>query len=98
MRYIGITSALSGEGKTTIAGNLAQLFAATGPTLLVDADMRNPQLTKALTPILAPRTLDNRETPWPARTASIPGCPGLSFLGLDQEQFGAQSNWFEQGG
>ncbi|MDB5594155.1 MAG: hypothetical protein JWM36_1116 [Hyphomicrobiales bacterium] len=98
MRYIGITSALSGEGKTTIAGNLAQLFAATGPTLLVDADMRNPQLTKALTPILAPRTLDNREPPWPARTASIPGCPGLSFLGLDQEQFGAQSNWFEQGG
>ncbi|MDB5651265.1 MAG: hypothetical protein JWL62_2785 [Hyphomicrobiales bacterium] len=98
MRYIGITSALSGEGKTTIAGNLAQLFAATGPTLLVDADMRNPQLTHALSPLLTPRTADGRNTPWPAKTNNIPGCPGLSFLGLDQAQFSTQSNWFEQGG
>ena len=49
VRCIGITSATSNDGKTTVALNLAQSFAAAQKrTLLIDADMRNPSLHKAL--------------------------------------------------
>jgi succinoglycan biosynthesis transport protein ExoP len=48
---IGIVSAVPAEGKTTIAGNLAQLLANGGNrTLLIDADLRNPSLTKMMAP------------------------------------------------
>jgi capsular exopolysaccharide synthesis family protein len=48
---LAITSALPNEGKTTIAANLATLFALSGvKTLLVDADLRNASLTRALAP------------------------------------------------
>lgn len=48
-RCIAITSATSNDGKTTVALNLAQSFAsAQKRTLLIDADMRNPSLHKAL--------------------------------------------------
>jgi succinoglycan biosynthesis transport protein ExoP len=44
---LGIASALPGEGKTTLALNLAALIAASGRTvLLIDADLRNPGLTR----------------------------------------------------
>ncbi|RWM77981.1 MAG: chain-length determining protein, partial [Mesorhizobium sp.] len=42
-RVIGIVSVLPGEGKSTVAANLAGLLAANGSkTLLVDGDLRNP--------------------------------------------------------
>lgn len=48
-RCIALTSATSNDGKTTVALNPAQSFAAAQKrTLLVDADMRNPSLHKAL--------------------------------------------------
>jgi succinoglycan biosynthesis transport protein ExoP len=48
---IAITSALPNEGKTTIAANLATLFALSGVrTLLVDGDLRNASLTRSLAP------------------------------------------------
>lgn len=48
-KVIGVVSALPGEGKSTAAANLAQLLATNGSkTLLIDGDLRNPALTRAL--------------------------------------------------
>jgi succinoglycan biosynthesis transport protein ExoP len=51
VRVIGIVSALPGEGKTTIASNLAHAIAHGGSaTLLIDGDLRSPALTKLTAP------------------------------------------------
>jgi polysaccharide biosynthesis transport protein len=48
-KVIGIVSALPGEGKTTVAAGFAAFVAKSGArTLLVDADLRNPSMTRAL--------------------------------------------------
>lgn len=48
-RVIGVVSVLPTEGKSTVAANLAELLAASGTrTLLIDADLRNPGLTRTL--------------------------------------------------
>jgi succinoglycan biosynthesis transport protein ExoP len=50
-RVIGFTSSLPNEGKSTIAFSLAQLMAQVGTrTILVDCDLRNPSLSRALAP------------------------------------------------
>jgi succinoglycan biosynthesis transport protein ExoP len=50
-KVIAFTSALPGEGKSTIAGALAQLIAQVGGSvILVDCDLRNPTLSRTLTP------------------------------------------------
>lgn len=44
-----VASALAGEGKSTLAINLARVFARQGcTTLLIDADVRNPTLSQRL--------------------------------------------------
>jgi receptor protein-tyrosine kinase len=49
VRTILVTSAGPGEGKTTVATNLAITLAKhKGPVLLVDADLRRPRVAKAL--------------------------------------------------
>jgi len=49
VRTILVTSAGPGEGKTTVATNLAITLAQhKGPVLLVDADLRRPRVAKAL--------------------------------------------------
>ena len=48
-RIIGVISLLPGEGKSTVAANLAGLLAANGAkTLLIDGDLRNPGLSRSL--------------------------------------------------
>jgi exopolysaccharide transport family protein len=48
-KVIGIVSALPGEGKTTVAMGFANFVAKSGArTLLVDADLRNPSMTRSL--------------------------------------------------
>lgn len=50
-RVIGVVSAIPNEGKTLVASNLAQLVAHAGQrALLIDADLRNPSMTRALAP------------------------------------------------
>ncbi|WP_370894796.1 polysaccharide biosynthesis tyrosine autokinase [Janibacter sp. GXQ6167] len=48
-RSVVITSATQGEGKSTVSTNLARMLAAAGqPTLLVDADLRRPNVANLL--------------------------------------------------
>jgi polysaccharide biosynthesis transport protein len=50
-KIVLVTSALDSEGKTTLASNLALSLATLGiNTILVDGDLRNPGLTRALCP------------------------------------------------
>ncbi len=51
VKIVLVTSGLESEGKTTFAGNLALSIATLGiKTLLIDADLRNPGMTRALCP------------------------------------------------
>ena len=46
-----VTSSIDGEGKTTLATNLALSLATIGVrTILVEGDLRNPELTRSLCP------------------------------------------------
>ncbi len=48
-KVIGVVSVLPGEGKTTTSLNLAELLASQGGrTLLIDADLRRPGLTRSV--------------------------------------------------
>lgn len=48
---IGVVSSTSGEGKSLVAANLAQLISQyNARVLLIDADIRNPSLTRVIAP------------------------------------------------
>ncbi|MCA1426780.1 MULTISPECIES: polysaccharide biosynthesis tyrosine autokinase [unclassified Bradyrhizobium] len=50
-RVLAVTSTLPNEGKSTLSTNLAQLIAHGGArVILIDADLRNPSLSRALIP------------------------------------------------
>jgi succinoglycan biosynthesis transport protein ExoP len=51
IKVIGLTSTFPNDGKSTIAGSLAQLMSQTGArALLVDCDLRDPSLSRVLAP------------------------------------------------
>lgn len=50
-QVIGVASVQEGEGKSTVAANLARLIARAGESvLLIDGDLRNSSLTRGLAP------------------------------------------------
>lgn len=50
-RVLAVTSTLPNEGKSTLSANLAQLIAHGGArVIIVDVDLRNPSLSRALVP------------------------------------------------
>ena len=58
-KVIGIVSALPGEGKTTVATSFAAFVAKSGARiLLIDADLRNPAMTRTLGYANAPGLLN----------------------------------------
>jgi polysaccharide biosynthesis transport protein len=51
-KVIGFTSSIPNEGKSSIAGAVARLAAHAGArTLLVDCDLKNPSLSRSLSPL-----------------------------------------------
>ena len=50
-KVIGVTSSLPNEGKSTISSNFASMIAHAGAkVILIDADLRNPSLSRNLAP------------------------------------------------
>jgi succinoglycan biosynthesis transport protein ExoP len=52
VKVLGVISSTSGEGKSLVASNLAQLLAHMGNSvLLIDADLRSPSLSDSIAPM-----------------------------------------------
>jgi succinoglycan biosynthesis transport protein ExoP len=59
MKIVGLTSSLASEGKSSIAAAMATLIARSGArVILIDADVRNPTLSRALAPDASVGLLD----------------------------------------
>ncbi len=74
-KTIGLISALPGEGKTTVATSFAAFVAKSGArTLLIDADLRNPSMTRTLGYSNAPGLAERGR-----RTVRLQGTRHLGF-------------------
>ena len=83
LRSIVLTSAVPGEGKTTLTAHLAMANADRGKkTLLVDGDLRRPSLHSkfGLTPSQGLSNVLNGELSWEEVVVPIEGKPSLSLL------------------
>ena len=86
-RVIGVTSSLPNEGKSTISSNFASMIAHAGSkVILIDADLRNPSLSRNLAPGAAAGLVDVavgrtalKEALW------TDPATGLAFLPAGQE-------------
>jgi succinoglycan biosynthesis transport protein ExoP len=82
MQCIGMISALPGEGKSTVAVNLANVLAGGGrSTLLMDADLRNPELSRRLSPDAKSGLLELMANTMPlSQVTRVVSDEGLRFL------------------
>ncbi|MBB4018709.1 MULTISPECIES: polysaccharide biosynthesis tyrosine autokinase [Chelatococcus] len=82
VQVLVVVSALPGEGKSTIAANLALALKAAGErVVLVDGDLRNPALTRALTPHAEQGLIEVLRGEQPLETILVEDeATGLTFL------------------
>lgn len=74
LKCVGITSAMPGEGKSTIAANLAALFSITqGRTLLIDADIHRATVSGIFAPNAQVGLLEAVSGKVPYAEAILPG-------------------------
>jgi capsular exopolysaccharide synthesis family protein len=81
-RTILITSSMPGEGKTTIAINLAKVYAQSGRVCLIEGDLREPMLAKVFglrTNVGLTHVLTGA-VPLDSALSTAPGFPDLAIL------------------
>jgi capsular exopolysaccharide synthesis family protein len=82
-RVVLVSSAMVGEGKTTVAVNLATAFAQRGRTcLLIDADLRRPRISQVFGVAASPGLGDllNGAAKIETAVGAAPSVPGLFLL------------------
>jgi polysaccharide biosynthesis transport protein len=81
-----ITSPFPGEGKTTVAANLAVALARHSRTCLIDADLRHPKVTPTFGVTVRLRLLDALSNPGMIQEIPEEGSetPNLTVLGAEQ--------------
>ena len=81
-RVVLVSSASAGEGKTTVAINLASVLAQQGKTCLIEGDLRRPmiELAMGLTPKTGLMEVLNGEVAWNEAIITATGVAGLSVL------------------
>ncbi len=86
IRTILITSPFPGEGKTTVAANLAVALARHSKTCLIDADLRHPKITPTFGVTVRLRLLDALSNPGIIQEIPEGGSdtPNLTILGAEQ--------------
>jgi len=81
-----ITSPFPGEGKTTVAANLAMALARHSRTCLIDADLRHPKITPTFGVTARLRLLDALSNPaiLDQTLEGVSDTPNLTVLGAEQ--------------
>lgn len=94
-RVLGLTSAFPGEGKSSLAAALATVIAQGGQrVLLIDCDLRNPSLSRALSPEARTGVIDAvqgrisfQELIWTDPATNLSFLPGAASSAVSPSEF-----------